>query len=55
MEPDWKAKYEAEAAIVDRVWRALRVSQYSDANGKAIDELVAEAVEKAWMYDGLSK
>jgi hypothetical protein len=29
-------------AVIDRVWRALGVSEYGDARGKTIDELVAD-------------
>lgn len=50
-----QAKYETEHAIVARVWKALRIPDYAGAKGKAIDELVAEAVEKAWRYDDLNK
>ena len=33
-----------EKSIVDRVWKALGISTYADAEGKAIDELVADLV-----------
>jgi hypothetical protein len=33
-----------EKGIIDRVWKALGISTYADAHGKAIDELVAERV-----------
>lgn len=36
-----------EVAIVDRVWKALGISHYAQAKGKAIDELVAELKRKA--------
>lgn len=35
-----EARAENEAAIVDRVWKALGISTYEQAGGKAIDELV---------------
>jgi hypothetical protein len=49
------AAYREEHAIVDRVWKALGITDYAGAKGKAIDELVAEAVEKASRYDQLSE
>ena len=52
---DWKSRYEEEYKIVDRVWRALGINTIAEAKGKTIDELVTEAVEKAWRYDELSK
>lgn len=39
---NWKAQYEEEYATVDRVWKALGISNYEQANGKAIHELVSE-------------
>jgi hypothetical protein len=36
------AERDEEKAIVDRVWKALGVTTYADAKGKAIDELVSE-------------
>ena len=36
------ARVREESAIVDRVWKALEISTYEDAKGKAIDEIVAD-------------
>jgi len=33
---------DAQAAIVARVWKALGITDYAGAKGKAIDELVAD-------------
>lgn len=41
-----RTELETERAIVDRVWKALGIFDYAGAKGKAIDELVAEAVER---------
>lgn len=41
---DWKRRYEDEFAIVDRVWLALGIKEYEDANGKSIDQIVAKTV-----------
>ena len=41
-----RAELETERAIVDRVWKALGITTYAGAKGKAIDELVAEATKK---------
>lgn len=49
------AMRDEQTAIVARVWKALGITSYEQAKGKAIDELVAEAVEKAWRYDQCSK
>ncbi len=62
---EWKAlkqqlaaseqRVKEEAAIVDRVWRALGITTYEQANGKSVDELVAnlkarvQALEEALM------
>lgn len=53
--PALRERLVEEHAIVDRVWKALGITDYVGAKGKAIDELVAEAVEKAWRYDQLNK
>ena len=34
--------FKTEEAIVDRVWKALGISTYEEADGKAIDEIVAD-------------
>ena len=41
-----EARVREETAIVDRVWRALGISTYEEAKGKAIDELVADLQEQ---------
>lgn len=37
-------KLREETAIVDRVWKALGISTYEQAKGKAIDEIVAAII-----------
>jgi DNA-binding transcriptional regulator YiaG len=46
MERDWKQLYEAEYAIVARVWKALGITTFEEAKGKSIDEIVVERSEK---------
>lgn len=41
-----REELETERAIVDRVWKALGITTYGGAKGKAIDELVAEVTKK---------
>lgn len=41
-----KSLYENERDTVDRVWKALGISTYDEAGGKAIWELVAELKRK---------
>ncbi len=47
---DWQKRYEGEYAILDRVWKALGISSYEGADGKAIDQHVAEAMRDAARY-----
>lgn len=54
-EHDWKARYEEEYRTVDRVWRALGISRFEQARGKAIFEIVADqrkALERIATGDG---
>ena len=39
---DWKARFHEEHAIVNRCWKALGISTYEGAGGKAIDEIIRE-------------
>lgn len=48
---DWKGRYEEEWKIVDRCWKALGIHTYEGANGKAIDEIIAEAVKDGKRWD----
>lgn len=43
----WEERYRTEYAIVDRVWKALGNPRIETLDGKAIDQLVAEAVAAA--------
>lgn len=42
--PDWKSRYEEEAAIVDRVWKALGIRRMDPA-GRTIDQIVGQRSE----------
>ena len=42
-----------ETAIVNRVWKALGISTMAEANGKAIDELVADLKRRAELWERL--
>ncbi len=42
VEDELRDQLAAETAIIDRVWKALGITTYEQANGKAIDELVSE-------------
>lgn len=42
MSGDWKSRYEAEYAIVDRCWKALGIMSFEQAGGKALFEIIAD-------------
>jgi hypothetical protein len=46
-----RQQLESETAIVDRVWKALGVTTYKQANGKSIDELVTQLRQRAEELD----
>lgn len=42
---NWRRRYEDEYAIVDRCWKALGITTYQDAEGRAIHEIIADYIE----------
>ncbi len=57
---DWReavqktiAERDEERAIVARVWKALEIDNYTDAQGRSIDELVADLKRRAELWERL--
>ena len=49
----WKKIADEERATVSRVWKALGISSYADAQGSSIDELVADLKRRAELWERL--